>query len=46
MSPPCYLLHADFFLGLFFDREDEDGMSLGNVGSFSADYTASYPRRE
>jgi hypothetical protein len=36
MSPPaatkqssaCYLLHAGFFLGLFFDPEDGRGMSI------------------
>jgi hypothetical protein len=41
----CYLLHAGFLLGLFFDREDEGDMFHRNVGWLSTDYTALYPRR-
>jgi hypothetical protein len=29
---PCYLLHADFFLGLLFDPEYMDDKFLRNVG--------------
>jgi hypothetical protein len=42
--PCCYLLHAGFVLGLFFDPED-GGMFLGNVDWFSMDYKALYPKR-
>jgi hypothetical protein len=28
----CYLLHADFLLGLFLDPEDGGDMFLRNVG--------------
>jgi hypothetical protein len=28
----CYLLHAGFLFGLFFDPEDEGDMFLRNVG--------------
>jgi hypothetical protein len=31
---------AGFFLGLFFDPEDEGNMFLRNVGTVSPDYTA------
>jgi hypothetical protein len=27
----CYLLHAGFLLGLFFDREDGDEIFLRNI---------------
>jgi hypothetical protein len=41
----CYLLHADFLLGLFFCPEDGGDMFLRNVGGFfSRGYTALYPR--
>jgi hypothetical protein len=39
------LLHVDFFLGLFFEPEDVADMFLQNIGWFSTDYTALYPRR-
>jgi hypothetical protein len=32
LAPACYLLHADFLLGLFFDSEDGSDMFLRNVG--------------
>jgi hypothetical protein len=35
----CYLLHADFLLGLFFYPEDGGDMLLRNVSLFSTDYT-------
>jgi hypothetical protein len=41
----CYLLHAGSLLGLFFDPEDGGGVFFRNVGSFSTDYSALYPRR-
>jgi hypothetical protein len=31
-KPACYLLHAGFLLGLFFDPEDGRDMFLQNVG--------------
>jgi hypothetical protein len=34
-----------FLLGLFFDPEDGGDMFLHDVGSFSPDHTALYPRR-
>jgi hypothetical protein len=40
----CYLLHAGFLLGFFFDSEDGD-MFFRNVVCFSTDYTALYPGR-
>jgi hypothetical protein len=40
------LVHAGFLLGLFFDHEDGGAMFVRNVGLFSTDYTALYPRRE
>jgi hypothetical protein len=40
-----YLLHAGFFLGLFFEPEDGGYMFIRNVGLLSADYTALYRRR-
>jgi hypothetical protein len=39
----CYLIHAGFLRGLFFDLEDGGDMSLRNVGQLSLDYTALYP---
>jgi hypothetical protein len=40
----CCLLHAGFFLGLFFEPEYGYDIFLRNVGLFSADCTALYPR--
>jgi hypothetical protein len=37
--------YAGLLFGLFFDPEDEGDMLLRNVGWFSTDYTALYPRR-
>jgi hypothetical protein len=45
VSHACYLLHADFLLGLSFDPEDGGEMFLRNVGWLSTDYTALYYRR-
>jgi hypothetical protein len=45
-SSTCYLLHAGFLLGLFFDPKDGGNMFLRNVGRLSMDYTALYPRRQ
>jgi hypothetical protein len=39
-KPGCYLLHAGFLLGLFFDPEDGGDTFLRN------DYMALYPRRQ
>jgi hypothetical protein len=39
----CHLLHADFLLGLFFDRDDGDYMFLWNISWLSMDYTVLYP---
>jgi hypothetical protein len=41
----CYLLHADVSLGLMFSDADGSDMFLRNIGVFSTDYTALYPRR-
>lgn len=41
----CYLLHAGFLLGLFFDTENGDEIFLRNVGWLLTDYTALCPRR-
>jgi hypothetical protein len=38
-------LLARWFAGLFFDPEDGGAMFLRNVGCYTTDYTASYPRR-
>jgi hypothetical protein len=35
----CYVLHAGFLLGLFFDPEDRGDMLLRNIGRLSTDYT-------
>jgi hypothetical protein len=40
----CYMLHAGFLLGLFFDSEDRSEVFFQNVGCCSTDYTALYPR--
>jgi hypothetical protein len=45
MGYACYLLHAGFLLGIVFDPEDGGNIFPRNVGSFSTDYTALYPRR-
>jgi hypothetical protein len=34
------LLHADYLLGLFLDREDGGDIFLGNIGLVSADCVA------
>jgi hypothetical protein len=52
MSPPfsgsksrtCYLLHAGFLIGSFFEPEVGDDMFLRKFGWISTDYTALYPR--
>jgi hypothetical protein len=40
------MLHAGFFLGLFFDHEDDGDMFLRNVSWFSTDYMMFCPRRQ
>jgi hypothetical protein len=40
----CHQL-ANWFAGLFFDPEDGGAMLLRNVGCYTTNYTASYPRR-
>jgi hypothetical protein len=40
-----YLLHATFFLGLFFGFEGGGYVLLGNIGWLSTDYTALYHGR-
>jgi hypothetical protein len=37
--------HVRFLLGLFFEPEDGGDIFLRDVGSYSAEYTALYPRR-
>jgi hypothetical protein len=39
-----YLFHADFLLCLLLDSEDGGDMVFRNVGCFSTNYTALYPR--
>jgi hypothetical protein len=39
----CYLIHAGFFLGLFFDPEDGGNIFLRNVCRLSTGYTALCP---
>jgi hypothetical protein len=39
-----HLLPAGFFIGYFFDPEDEGDIYLRNVGCFATDYTGVYPR--
>jgi hypothetical protein len=34
----CYLLHAGFLLGLFFNSEDGGNSFPQNIGSLSIDY--------
>jgi hypothetical protein len=46
LSSACYLLRTGFLLGVFFDSEDEDYISLRNVCRFPADYTASISKDE
>jgi hypothetical protein len=41
----CYLLHAGFLLGLFFDPEDGGRMFLQNIYQLSMHYKTFYPRR-
>jgi hypothetical protein len=41
----CHLLHDGFLLGLFYDPEDRGDMFPQNIGWFSMDYMALYPRR-
>jgi hypothetical protein len=41
----CYIFHAGFLLGSFFDPEDGSDMFLWNVGWILTDYTALYLRR-
>jgi hypothetical protein len=43
MLATCF--HAGFLLSLYFDPEDGRNMFLRNLGWFSTDYTALYPRR-
>jgi hypothetical protein len=42
----CYLLHAGFLLGLFFNPEDRCNTFLQNAVRLSMDYETSYPRRQ
>jgi hypothetical protein len=39
------LLHADYLLGLVFDREDGGTIFLRNICKLTPDYTVLYPRR-
>jgi hypothetical protein len=41
----CWLLHAGFFLGSFFDADDGGDMFRRHVGWLSADCTELYPVR-
>jgi hypothetical protein len=40
--PACYLLHAGFLHGLFYDPEDEDN----NICWLSMEYKALFPKRQ
>jgi hypothetical protein len=40
----CWLLFADYLLGLLFNTEDGDSVFLRNVCELLPDYTASHPR--
>jgi hypothetical protein len=40
----CGLLLAGFFLGLFFDLEEEGSKLLRNVGELLSDYAVLYPQ--
>jgi hypothetical protein len=42
----CYLLHAGFLLGPFFEPEDGSGIFLRNIDCFSTDYMALYSRKQ
>jgi hypothetical protein len=42
-GPRQLSIYLWFFWTYFFDPEDGDDMSFGNVGWNSTDYTASYP---
>jgi hypothetical protein len=42
----CYLLHAGFLLGFFFNPEDKGDKFLQNVGIISMDYMTLYLRRQ
>jgi hypothetical protein len=44
-SSDCYLLHVDFFLGVFFDPAGKRGMFFRNDGQIVMGYAALYPRR-
>jgi hypothetical protein len=41
-----YLRHADFLLGLFYDREDGGDMFLRNIDWISKDFSSLYTRRQ
>lgn len=43
-SSAYYLLHATFFLGLFFHSEEESNMFLRNANLFSTDYVTLFLR--
>jgi hypothetical protein len=42
----CYLLHAGFLLGLFYDTKNRGDMILRNVSLLQTDYTVMFPRRQ
>jgi hypothetical protein len=42
----CYLLQADFLLGLFFDSEDWGKIFPRNISCLSTDYTVLHPERQ
>jgi hypothetical protein len=42
----CYLHHAGFLLGLFFDTENGSDTFFRNICWLSTDYVALYPRRQ
>jgi hypothetical protein len=45
LSSACYLFHAGFLLGLFFDHENGGDMFIRNIVSFSVDYMVLHPRK-
>jgi hypothetical protein len=45
-EPACYLLHAGFLLGIFFNPKDGGDIFLWNISWLPVDYNSSCPTRE